>query len=260
MTVTRILVAAMTVGLAISTAAEQPQPLTYVALFRVEPPNVEKFLALGKQYVPTLDKLFTDGTLMAYGIDSDLMHRPNQLNVAFWYTVSSYTNLQKAEEAIEAFQAKSPQLMKETAALTDLSKHRDILARSLDRNWSKTGSCKPTVTSFSRVQVKPGKRDDFMADGRKYQKPVMDQLVNDGAMCSYSVDVEDVHTVDPGTVWVIMSFPNLGSMDKLDQAFDAANAKLSASERTARTQARREIVDMSKHEDSLARNIVFRSK
>ena len=260
MHLTRTLFALLLIGSASVTFAQQQEPLTYVALFRVEPANTQAFIERGKEYAPTLDKLLADGVISGYGMDVDVLHNPKALNVAFWYTASNYTNLQKAEDAIGAFQAKSPELLKATSALTDLSKHQDIIVRSIEGNWSKSGACKNPVTSFSTWVVKPGKNREFLNGFRNSQKPVLEQLVKDGTICSYQVDVEDFHSMEPGKTWMIVAMPDMSAMDKVDAAYEAANAKLSAPDRAARAQAFRDLVVPGKHEDSISRAAMYKVK
>ncbi len=241
--------------------AQQPQPLTYVALFRVEPGNTAAFLAVAKEYTPTMDKLFADGVITAYGVDVDYLHRPNVSNVAFWYTTNNYANLSKAESEVMAFQAKSPETVKKTAALTDLSKHQDLIMKSLESNHAGAGSCgKTPVSLFNLDLVKPGKMQSYLGAFRSTQKPILDQLVKDGVVCSYSLDVEDFHSMTPGSTWGIVTIPDLAAMDKLDAAFEAAEAKLAAGDRAARQLQRVDQVDLSKHEDSISTSVIYKSK
>lgn len=260
MRIPQILIAGMMLSAAMTCMAQQAEPLSYVALFRVEANNMDAFLAKGKEYIPTMDKLMADGVIAAYGMDQDVLHHPTRLNVAFWYTAANYTNLQKAEEALEAFQARSPQLLKATAALTDMTKHTDIIVRSVEGNWSKASSCKTPVTMFNKSQIREGKQSEFVEAYRKYQKPVLEKLVASGAICSYQLDVEDLHTMGPGVSWSIVTLPNLGAADAVDAAFTDARRLLSASERSIRTNTMASLVDASKHEDSLSKAVVFKAK
>jgi hypothetical protein len=250
----------MLAGMMTGLAAWGAEPLTYVALFRVEAANMDAFLAAGKEYVPVLDKLMNDGVLTAYGMDQDILHHPTRLNVAFWYTTANYANLEKVEKEIEAFQAKSPALMKKTAALTDMTKHTDIIVRSIEGNWSKAASCKTPVSLFSQNTIRPGKQSEYLEAYRKYQKPVLEKLVANGAICAYQLDVEDMHTMGPGVSWSIILAPNLAAADAVNAAYEDAGRLLSASERSIRRSTMEALVDQSKHEDTMSRAVVFKAK
>ena len=256
----RFLLASFVLNSTMISMAQQAQPMTAVALFRVEPPNTGAYMAKAKEYIPTLEKLLNEGVLLSYGMDEDVLHHPTRLNVAFWYTVTNYSNLQKAEDAIAAFQAKSPELMKAMAGLTDLSKHQDIIVRSLEGNWSKASGCSNPVSMFNQNTIKAGRQRDFVEAFRSFQKPVLEELVKSGAICFYSLDVEAVHTMRQGTSWIIIGVPNLGAADKVDAAFAEATGKLSASEGAARRQMSADLVEAGKHEDSLSRAVVFKAK
>jgi len=257
---TRALLSLMFAASAAVLQAQQSEPLTYVALFSVSPGNTESFVTKGKEFVPTLEKLHSDGVITAYGIDVDILHQPGTSNVAFWLVTGNYAGLQKAQEAIDDFETRSPELMKSLSALSDLSKHADLIIRAVDGNWSNASSCKTPVNAMSMNFVKPGKGREYVAAFKDFQKPVLDQLVKDGTLCFYELDVEDVHSVPMGTSWTILAAPDMASMDKVDAAFEAANAKLSASDRAARSYMRGELTDPGKHRDSLSKSVVYKAK
>lgn len=247
-------------GLLMGQGQKKPEPLTYVALFQVEMKNIGGFIDKAKQFTPVMDKLLADGTIRAYGLEIDHLHQTRGPNVAFWYTAPNYTNLDKAETAVNEFIGKSPELMGEMSTLHDTSKHIDLLVRSLESGGAKNAGCDKPLNSFSEYQVKPGKMQDFLKMFRERQKPVLDALVKDGTLCSYSFDVEDVHSMPMGRVWIITSTPDMAAWDKMDAAFEAAEAKLSASEKSIRQNTWRDAHEPSAHRDSVSKIVFMNSK
>lgn len=254
------IIPALLIAATVVSAQQKSEPLTQVALFRVDADKTGAFVEKGREFIPVMDKLMADGALLAYGMEVDLLHHTSEPNVAFWYTAANYTNLEKAEKAITEFQGKSPDLMKSLTALTDLNKHSDIIVRSLESGGASNSGCGTPVNSFSRFRLKPGKQKQFLEMFRANQKGVLDALVKGGAVCGYSFDVEDVHTIEPGTVWIIVSTPDLASWDKLDAAFEAEEAKLSAADKAIRENTWRDVQVDGTHRDSVSRVVFMKSK
>ena len=111
--------------------------------------------------------------------------------------------------------------------------------------------------TYSGVKVKPGKGSEWLKLFEKYNKPVLDKLVADGAIYGYGVDVEDFHTEDPGWRWVWVVTTNLAAFDKIDASFDAANEKRSEAERAAIAEQFSRVTEASAHRDYLFRTVVM---
>ena len=95
---------------------------------------------------------------------------------------------------------------------------------------------------------------------KKYDQPVFDKLVADGVIYAYEVDVEAVHTMEPGLVWTIVSMPDLGTKDKVNAAFEEAEKKLSEGERDMAEKAYMEMVAPGSHRDSLSTSVLYKAK
>lgn len=247
-------------GLLMGQGQKNLEPLTYVALFQVEMRNMGTFIEKAKTFTPTMDKLVEDGVILAYGMEADHLHQTRGPNVAFWYTAVNYTNLEKAEKAVDEYIGKSPEMMKEMSTLHDTSKHVDLIVRSLEHGGANNAACGAPLNSFSEYKVKPGKMQDFLKMFRERQKPVLDGLVKDGALCSYTFDVEDMHSMEPGHVWIILSTPDMAAWDKLDTAFEAAEAKLTAAEKSMRMNSWRDAQVAESHRDSVTKTIFMKTK
>jgi hypothetical protein len=84
---------------------------------------------------------------------------------------------------------------------------------------------------------------------------VLDQMVEDGTVYGYGIDVEWVHTSDPGwrAIWVVTD--SMGAWDKIGAAFRAAGQDRSEEERRAIGQMFRKVTKGGDHRDSLWRSI-----
>jgi hypothetical protein len=110
------------------------------------------------------------------------------------------------------------------------------------------------------VTVKPGRMDDFLELFRKYEKPVLEKLVDDGVIYGYSLSSEAVHTMKPGMVWTIITMADLGVKDKVNAAFREASKKTPEGERNLVDKLYEGIVEPGSHRDSLSVSVVYKSK
>ena len=240
--------------------AQSPKPLTSVATFHVAPGKVASFVNRGKAITPALDKLMAAGTVLAYGIDVDMLHVPGTNNVAFWLEAADFAGIGQAEAAIDEFAKAHPDVMGDLFSMSDPATHHDFIVRSLESKAGKAPAGVMPTVDFDIVTVKEGQMDAFMELFRKYDKPVLDKLVDDGVIYSYSVDVEAVHTMKPGTVWTIVSMPDLGGKDKVRAAFQESMKKVPEAERNMMDKLFEGIVEPGSHRDSLAVSVVFKTK
>ena len=258
---TKSLFAAATLLLAAATiSAQEYKYLTSVSTFKVAPGKEAAFVEKGKAFIPTLDKLVADGTAIGYGIDVDMLHVPGENNLSFWVEVPNYGALAKSDAAIDAFIKANPALMQEIGSLTDISTHHDLIIRTQEAAHKDIPAGVQPVEDFDMVRVKPGHGEDFMTLVKKYDKPVLDKLVADGVIYAYEMDAEAVHTMEPGLVWLIITMPDLGTKDKVNAAFDAAEKAIPEGERKMIDKAYEEAIVPGSHRDSLATSVVFKMK
>lgn len=240
--------------------AQESHPLTSVALFKVAPENVAAFVARAKAFVPTLDKLVASGVVSRYGVSTDVLHVPGENNVAFWVEVADYAGLDASGDAIDAFEAANPAVMKDLRAMSDPATHHDLIVRSLECRHKAVPAGKTPMEDFDVIQVKPGRMDEFTGLFRKYEKPVLDKLVDDGVIYGYQLDVEAVHTMKPGMVWQLMQIPNLEAKGKVRAAFQEAMKKAPEAEATMVQKMYDDVTVEGSHRDSLSLAVIYREK
>lgn len=252
--------AAVLVCAATTLSAQDYKYLTSVALFKVQPGLESAFVEKSKAFVPVLDKLLSSGTVLAYGMDTDVLHVPGETNVAFWYEGRDYAAIEQAGNALDEFIASNAPLMKELVAMTDMSAHRDLIVRAREESHkTMPGGIKPTV-DFDIVRVKPGRMPEFLGLFDKYNKPVYEKLVADGVIYAYELDTEAVHTMAAGMVWTVVTMPNLGAKDKVNAAFAEADKKMTESERNMLEKTYYELVDPASHRDSLSVSQIIKQR
>jgi DNA-binding Lrp family transcriptional regulator len=240
--------------------AQQYKNLTSVATFKVAPGKTDAFVERGKAFGPLLDKLVDSGVVLAYGVDVDILHVPGGSNIAFWVDVPDFAALAKEEGAIQEFLKANPAMMQDLAGMSDMSAHRDFIVRAWEENHRAAPAGATPIEDFDMVDVKPERMREFLELFRKYDKPVLDQLVADGVIYGYLLGTEAVHTMKPGFVWQVTTMPDLGAKDKVRAAFSEAMKKLPDAEREMLDRMFYEMVDYSTHRDDLAVSVVFRQK
>ncbi len=234
-------------------------PLTSVAMFKVTPDKMGGFMDVMTLIAPALDKLLAAGTITGYGVDSDMLHT-GEPNLAFWFSAANFAGLGEGEKAIDSAIAANPEKMKSAWGLTDFAAHRDLIVRSVESNYGKVPAGAHPISDFDARRIKPGKNSSAMMMFRHFEKPILDKLVADGVIYGYSLDVEAVHTMEPGMTWFITILPDLGAKDKVRAAFTAASQKFSASERDAMQKMEDEIFVQGSHRDQLSEALIFKMK
>ncbi len=241
-----------------SVAAQAPTPppvYTLVGLWQVTGSDTKLFEDnFAKYQKPILDKFVADGTIIEYGFETTALHTPDGYTHTRWITAETRAKVETAIRTIVAAYDKMP-LEQRTKMDKDaermIKKHRDYLVSSAGYR-NKPGQYTKGYGIESFFQAKPGKLNELKQLWAKYNKPVMDQLLNDGTVLAAGMDTEDYHTEEPGGVVVWYVVPDMASEDKVDKAFSDARSKLSQEERDSFSNSMRELTDTQKHRDSLS--------
>ena len=126
------------------------------------------------------------------------------------------------------------------------------------------------VSYIGDFYVLPGREEEFLNLIKKYDEPVLNQLMAEGAVLAWGVDVPILHLEGAPTHMLWWSAPDMGAFDKVFAAFEAAEkkwadeyAKLADEARRKRQAAPKpvleqltEMVDLNRHRDWLLRTQV----
>jgi hypothetical protein len=258
----RLALGAVLLAAAVSAhSQEKPGPLVQVAVFKPHFGKTGLWLDhMKKLYVPLLERLTGEGTVLAYGIDLDILHNAGAPNASAWFVTADYAAHEKVLAGIQEAQQKNPTAMQAMLEVMDMEQHHDYLFRVLTGNGKPVAAGSHPFTTVSIFKAKPGKSEALQKAFEKYYKGVFDKLVADGAIHSYSLLRESVHSTDPATLWFVMSAPNLAAQDKMREAFQADYQKRSEVERSAIEKEFEELGDESAHRDFLMRSEVYASQ
>jgi hypothetical protein len=222
------------------TAAEKPPVYTYVSEWTVPRAmwaDYDKQEAAGND---AMKKLVADGTLVSYGNFAVLNHQEGAPTHGSWFSATSMANLMKVLEGLRSANTA-------TSPVFAASKHWDYILSSRNYN-AHSGTFTNGYLRVATWMGKPGASDP----GGKVLKAsivaLLEKMLTDGALHAYTIDEENVHTMDPNAFFVVMVTNGAEGLDK----FDAALEEMGKSNPTALA-AFGSLIDEHGHHDMLAR-------
>ena len=218
---------------------EKPPLYTYVGNFtipRAHWADMDKQAAADEKI---MDKAVADGTIIAYGNDTNLLHSEDgDTHDSFW-SAMSMAGVLKALDALHGVTA--------TSVLNSATKHSDSLFVSHFYNWH-AGSWKAAYTHGASYKLKADAPDDAVETlSKSFIVPILEKALQDGVVSEYEVDEEAIHTQAPGTFWVFYICPKVEGLDKVTAALGAA-----LKDQPLAGSAIGSMVDFTAHRDFLA--------
>jgi hypothetical protein len=225
-----------------SDAKEKERMYTYASLWQVPRAKWAEFAKPDPSSQKILDQALSDGTLIAYGDDFDLVHTTEGFTHDNWWSSHSMAGIMKVLDAFEKSSANP------TGVLTTVTKHADVVLVSRHYGW-RPGSYKNAYEHGSSYKLKPTAPDDAVDMlSKSVFEPMFEKLLADGAVVEYEIDEEAIHTEDPNSFWIYYVTPTAEGLDKVNTAIRGA-----VKANTLLGPAFDSIVDFTPHRDSLAR-------
>ncbi len=189
-----------------------------------------------------LEKALTDGSIVAYGNDEELIHQPDgSTHDSWWAAMSMAGVLNVLDQFYKSGTATSP-------VLASATKHWDDLYVSRHYNWH-SGSWKGAYTHGSSYKLKADAPDDAVdVLSKNLFVPFFEKLLADGTVNEYEIDTQAIHTEAPGTFYLFYITPNAEGLDKVNAAL---RETMKASPLGGA--AIGSMVDFTAHRDDLAR-------
>ncbi|MCW5977719.1 MAG: hypothetical protein KIT09_06560 [Bryobacteraceae bacterium] len=242
-------------------AGQEPKPLTAISMFKVKVDKAAPWLeTMKKVYEPVMKNLLSDGAVLAYGIDFEVLHRAGRTNAAAWFDAPNFAAYGKAIAAIDEAQENHAADFQRLLEWQDIEAHEDLLLQTIDANFKPVKSGARPYAMLSVFKVREGLDQEFMDGFKKVVKPGWDRLVADGAINGYSVMKEAVHSSDMGHTWFAISMNDLSGMDKIVAADEEAMKSRSPEDQRMMTEGLRKVADLSAHRDWLLQSAVFAMK
>lgn len=221
-------------------ATEKAPVYTYVSEWTVPRAMWADYKKEDDADVDAMKKGVADGTLISFGTFAVLNHQEGEPTHGSWFSATSMANLMKFLEGLR----NAPGA---TAPVLAASKHWDYIVSSTIHN----GHAGTFTNGYLRVARWPAKAGGNDPDGkilRATMAAVLEKLLADGALHSYSIDEETVHSEDPGTMFVVLVANGAEGLDKFNAAID----DLRKNNPTALA-AYGTLIDGHGHRDTLAR-------
>jgi hypothetical protein len=222
---------------------EKPPVYTYVAEWaipRADWPAYEKADVSNKA---VMDKLMADGTIIGYGFFKQIIHQEDAPTHGAWWSATSIANLMKA---LNVLTSQTGPAFDTQAKIFAQSKHFDLLLVT-HHDASRSGAFENAYLRVGTYKSKPGESEAAEKATKAYIVPVLEKLVADGVLLSYSIDHESIHTDDPAIFNIAIVAKDAESLDKFYAAIEA-NAKANPTGGPAFGAA----TDASAHRDFLA--------
>lgn len=186
-------------------ANQEQSYYTYVSQWQVPRADWANFEKQEKTDDALLQKLVSDGTIIAFGDEVIRVHTPEGYTHADWFTATSRANLLKALEEVWTTAS--------NAAFVATTKHEDLFLHTIAHG----GKSASSGTGYLRVtfwQAKPGEGDALEHYVLSAVKPMLDQDIANGTLLMYNFDEQDIHTMEPGGYNLALVFPDGASIDK----------------------------------------------
>jgi hypothetical protein len=223
-----------------SAPAEKAPVYTYVSEWTVPRAMWADYKKEDEADVDAMKKGVADGTLISFGTFAVLNHQEGEPTHGSWFSATSMTYLMKFLEVLRnAPAATSPVLV--------ASKHWDYIMSSTNHN----GHSGTFTNGYLRVGSWPAKAGANDADGKIVKATmvaVLEKLFAEGALHSYTIDEEAVHSSDPGMMFVVFVANGAEGLDKFSAAIDDMRKNNPAAAAAYGT-----LVDAHGHRDTLAR-------
>jgi len=191
---------------------EKPPLYGYVAYWNIPRAQWGDMQKATADDQPILQKAASNGTLVGYGDDVNLVHTPDsQTHDSWWQSNSMAGLLNVLDQFYKSSTITAP-------VLANATKHWDQILVSHCYNWH-AGSWKDIYTHGASYKLKPDAPPDALESlCKNVYAPFFDKLLADGTIYEYELDVETIHTESPGTFYIFYLVPNAEALDKVNAA------------------------------------------
>lgn len=225
-----------------SEVKEKPAMYTYVAFWGIPRAQWADFEKQEAVNLKVIEKAVSDGALVGYGSDQNLIHSQDGPTHDTWFSAMSMAGLFNTLDQI--YKSGSPT----SPVMANAPRHWDDVLVSRYYNWH-SGSFKDGYSYASSYKLKPDSDSDTLDKlSKNLIVPILEKMLADGTIHEYEIDTEAIHTDAPGTFFIDYIAANAEGLDKVNAAVREA-LKASPLSGPAFSAA----VDFSAHRDFLSR-------
>ena len=191
---------------------EKPPLYTYIAEWQIPRAHWSEVGKSNDADKPVLDKAMADGTIVAYGSDSAVVHKANQTTHDNWWASTSIAGLMKVLDLFITSGSNAPD------ATATATVHEDEVMMSRYYNW-KSGAYKGGYTEIAQYKLTPNAPGDTIDSlSKNLVAPLLEKLLADGTLVEYEIDEQAVHTDDPSYFWISVTTAKAEGVDKVNTA------------------------------------------
>jgi hypothetical protein len=195
-----------------SSSAEKPVLYTYVSEWTVPRAMWAEYLKEDAADIDAMKKAVADGSIVSFGSYAVVNHQEGLPTHGTWFSATSMANILKVLEGIRnAPGATAPPLA--------AAKHWDYIMESHDHN-AHSGTFTNGYLRVGNWRAKASDPDSKIM--KATMVALLEKLLSDGALHSYQIDTETVHSADPGRVFVAIVANGGEGVDKFYAALEEA--------------------------------------
>jgi hypothetical protein len=199
-------------ALAQSEVKEKSPMYCYVGLWAIPRAQWAEMEKSDAADLPILQKAMTDGMLVGFGSDVNLLHQPDAPTHDDWWCSSSMAGVLNV---LDQFHKGGNSA---TPVLASATKHWDELLVSRYYNWH-PGTMKDGYSHGATYKFKADAPEDALdVIAKNAMVPLMEKMLANGTISEYEIDTEAVHTTAPGSFYVFYLCPNADGIDKMSTA------------------------------------------
>jgi hypothetical protein len=200
-----------------SAMAEKPVVYTYVSEWTVPRAMWADYQKVNAGEMDGMSKLVADGTIISFGSFTILNHQEGHPTHGSWFQAASLTKLLKVLEDVRT----APAAVSPAFAA---SKHWDYILESHSYG-AQSGTFKNGYLRVGYWKYKAGASDPDGKIMKSAVVPLLDKLLADGAIYSYQIDDEVIHSSDPNAFYIAVVTNGAEGLDKLTVTLEEAEKK-----------------------------------
>jgi hypothetical protein len=161
---------------------------------------------------PVLQKAMSDGLLIGFGSDVNLVHQVDGPTHDDWWCSSSMAGVLNV---LDQFYKSGSST---TSVLESATKHWDDVLMSRYYNWH-SGTVKSGYGHGAAYKLKADAPEDAIDTlAKNAMVPLMEKMLANGTISEYEIDTQAVHTTAPGMFYVFYLCQSGDGIDKMNAA------------------------------------------
>lgn len=203
-------------GAQTSEVKEKPPMYSYISNWAIPRAQWADMAKADEADRPALEKALASGTIVAYGNDLNLVHRPDgETHDGWWSAMSMAGVLNVLEQFYQSGNSTS-------SVLSSATKHWDEIYVSRYYNWH-SGTIKDGYTRVGFYKLKPDAPDDAVEMlSKNLVVPLLEKMLADGTIAEYEIDTQAIHTESPDSFEIVYVATSAEGLDKVTAALAEA--------------------------------------